>query len=888
VAVTQGSTAVVLLPIVRQNAILVAAPKTRIEGITAQIKALDLKNAKQSAAVTIPLRNAPASRVAGLLTTFYQVRYGTDANQIHITWDDTTNSVVVQAAPGDLEEIRSLIARMDTEPGVVSDLRVVHLKYALSDTLATILTTAIGEGFTPTTAASQVAARGVGVGAAAAPGLTAAARATTVLPMTKAQILRFVSGKDSLVSGLLEDVRITSDARTNSLIVTAPEKTMPLLLQLIAAMDEPPAALASVHVFPLKRLDAATAASMLQQLFLGTTGTTGAPTAARPPGAPALPGAALGAATTTGTGQPLVVTLQVAATPEPGVTLVPVRVTVEPRTNSLVIAGNKNDLDVVEAVLEKLEASNVQRRRFEVYRLKNALAPDVANALTTFLAQELAYLQAASPFNVYEQLQQEVVITPEPIQNLLLISATPEYFEKVIRLVVEMDQLPPQVMIACLIADIDFNGTEEFGIEFGLQSPVLFQRSVIASGTPINTTTTNDLAIPGFNFNNISLPLGQASLTSPPVVGVQGLTNLGTGRTSPNTAGVGGFVFQASSDAFNLLIRALRTQNRLDVISRPSITTADNQQAVLLVGQSTPYITGSTTVPGVSGAAVVTIINTVAYRDTGVELQVTPKINPDGSVVMRVVPQVSEPVTSTTEITQGIFATAFNVQTVETTVIAQDGETVAIGGLINKTDNKTENKVPYLGDLPVIGALWRYRQELKTKKEFIVILTPHIIRNRADADRVLAEETRRMDWILGDVLKAHGTSGMEPVMPVPPRPPAGQAPTPILPPEMVPSLGLQPGAEPPVAGPLPAAAGPGPETLPSPHILPPGPGQGPVMNPPPPAPAAGVQQTSYFQAAAAPAAFQTAAQDVAASQATVPQEQESRRWHLFPLFRHDD
>src|SRR5262249_17738037 len=147
------------------------------------------------------------------------------------------------------------------------------------------------------------------------------------------------------------------------------------------------------------------------------------------------------------------------------------------------------------------------------------------------------------------------------------------------------------------------------------------------------------------------------------------------------------------------------------------------------------------------------VTNTVNYRDIGVELQVTPKINTDGSVVMRVIPQISSVATTTVQISNGVFATAFNVQTVETTVIAQDGETVCIGGLIQKSDTKNENKVPWFGDLPWVGSLFRYRSQQKLKKEVLVILTPHIVRSPADADRIFGIEARRMDWVAGDVLK---------------------------------------------------------------------------------------------------------------------------------------
>ena len=96
-----------------------------------------------------------------------------------------------------------------------------------------------------------------------------------------------------------------------------------------------------------------------------------------------------------------------------------------------------------------------------------------------------------------------------------------------------------------------------------------------------------------------------------------------------------------------------------------------------------------------------------------------------------------------------------------------DGETIVIGGLISKSDIKNENKIPWFGDLPYVGAAFRYRTQAKTKKELLVILTPRVVRSKQDAERIMFEESRRMDWIVGDVLRTHGTSDMEPIIPWP-------------------------------------------------------------------------------------------------------------------------
>jgi type II secretion system protein D len=828
----QQLASVTLLPLPRLNAILLAAPKSRVEDMIREIKKLDVKTSPRGQAVSIPLKKASASQVSNLLTQFYATRYPNDVNHIRLTFDPVTNLLFVQAAPADLVEIRGLIEQIEnTVSNVVNDLRIIHLNNALADELATLIQRAISAGVVvpSTTGAGNVfptaptptgggplgggplgggplgggplgggplgggplgggplGGRTAGTPIATTTGAPTPTAAPTAAGQAgaggKSTSLRFFSSRPDVPnvyrSGRLEDVHITPDLRTNSLIVAAPVETMPLLQALIKELDVVPAARAEINIFTLKKADATAMATMLQQLFLGTGGigtgrttTGGGPTAAP-------------TATTTGTGgiRPLILTLG-GYTPE-GAPLIELRLTVDERTNSLIVAGSRNDLDVVEAMISRLEDSNVQNRRNQVYRLRNAVAADVAAALNDYITKAIAVDQKGNQLTPFQEIQHDVVVSFEPISNVLLISATPARYDEILHMIEQLDANPPQVVIQVLIAEVDLTGSEEFGVEVGLQSPILFSRSILPSATGLGTsgtvTITNptsgtsltapgvtiNTAIqptgnPGFNFNTTA-PLGNtvdAGKTN--LVGVQGLGNLGVGRAS-STSGIGGFVFSAASDSFNLLIRALKTQGRMDILSRPQVMALDNQTAFVQVGSKYPYITNSTI--GTAG----NIINTVGYQNIGIILNVTPKINPDGTVLMRVDPQVSTVAPTTVSLGTGVNAAAFNIQEVQTTVVAGDGETVAIGGLISSNDTRNENKIPVLGDLPCLGALFRFRTQTKTKTELLVILTPHIVRSRAEADRILAEESRRMDWLLGNVVKTQGVSGMEPVFGPPP------------------------------------------------------------------------------------------------------------------------
>jgi general secretion pathway protein D len=229
----------------------------------------------------------------------------------------------------------------------------------------------------------------------------------------------------------------------------------------------------------------------------------------------------------------------------------------------------------------------------------------------------------------------------------------------------------------------------------------------------------------------------------------------------------------------------------------------------------------------------------VVYKNVGVEVQVVPKVEPANTIIMRIVPEVSTPFTSTTAIGNGLFATGFNVQTVESTVICEDGETIAIGGIITTTDDKTEAKVPWLGDLPWIGAAFRYRIQTKERVELVFLLTPHVMRNRNQRNFEAREDYKKVSVPIPQAIKAYSERNLASVLP-----PAGEnmpgggcglAPTyPAFQPQVMPG-----GAGGTTLEPMPAPRTMDPSGMPSggqkPHlVMPEWPEYHPVQQPPPP------------------------------------------------------
>jgi general secretion pathway protein D len=278
--------------------------------------------------------------------------------------------------------------------------------------------------------------------------------------------------------------------------------------------------------------------------------------------------------------------------------------------------------------------------------------------------------------------------------------------------------------------------------------------------------------------------------------------------------GYGGLVLSASSESVSVLLRALSECRRLDVLSRPQITTMDNQQAFIQVGQQVPRITANTI--NQTGQT-----NAIVLDDVGIILGVWPRVSPDGLVVMQINAVKSEvgpeaegiPV-SINEGGQVIRSPIYQTTRAETTVSALDSQTIVLGGLITQRKEQFHRRVPYLSNIPILGYLFRYDGTAQRRTELLIIMTPHIVRNAEDMERLKRAESARMSWCLGDVIKVHGESGLrnrhddfadgETVVVYPD---AGAVPTPATPPNGHEELNLPPQMTPP-SSPPPAPGDP--------------------------------------------------------------------------------
>ena len=770
-AVNRGKSSFV--PVAQPNAIIVIAQPTDMAPIVEFVRAIDEESGASGGQFRVfPLKNANATLAVTKLQTFFQEQ-DDDAElrmRVEVVADERTNSLLVFAGPSDMLKVELLIKQLDGDDNIaVDEVRIFTLKNALASELYTVLQEAIlmraqmtSMGQTGTTGqfsgAQQIARNFQQRTTSSMGGMN---NQLGLLKSAKLRLLTKDKDGKSIESGILEDVTITPDDRSNSLVVTSPPDAMSLIAELVKQLDELPNPAAELKVFTLQNADASAMLTTLETVFQQqqTTGMR-----------------------TTSTSQAQQVSFTLGGS-EPQLSLVPVNLAVETRTNSIIASGTANDLLAVEAVILKLDSNVARQRKTIVYKLLNLTADEAYSAMDEFLQSQSNTDTLEDGMTLQQQIASEVSVVAEPVSNSLLISSTERHMEEVIRIVEEIDTRPPQVVIQVLIAEVTLNDDEDLGLELGGQSSILFDRSLVVD---------NQLS-PGYNFNSTN-PLGNAAgVPHSDEVGLQSLTNFALSRAG--SAGFGGLIFSASSENVSILMRALKRQQRLDVLSRPQVTTLHNQEANVFVGQEIPYVANSQ----INDYG--NVINTVNYRPTGIQLSVAPRINPDGTVLLRVEPAIeslddSGGIAVATDASGGVISTApiFNSINAQTTVTVPNGQTVVIGGLITRRKDFDERKLPILGDWPVIGWAFKTRFTSETKSELLIVLTPHIIYNECDAERIKAVEARRIDWIMTDVEEVHGDLGLpkEPELCV--QPETHMIPEEVMAPTKLPmSLPAQPG-----------------------------------------------------------------------------------------------
>lgn len=677
------------------------------------------------------------------------------APRVKVVSDYRTNSLIVQASPRDQTEVTKLIGEIDVETSPAeSQIRVFPIKNAVASELQPILATAIS--------GQTTGAAGGGQGGGGNQGGATTSRAST--PSGKITFSPREGRGPDIESGILAGVVITTSPSINALVVRAPAKSMPLVAALIEQLDQLPSADARIKVFPVMNGDATSLALTLQQVF----------------GLPATAGTATTNAATVG--------LQnlAALTSGGDSSLIPLRVTTDARTNSIIASGSASDLEVIEALLYRLDDQSGQQRTNEVIWLRNSSANDVVTALNLLLntqrqviTQQLISGQAIS---LFERVDREVFIVSEPATNSLIISATPRYLQQIRDVVTRLDRQQPMIAVEMLVAEVTLDDNFEIGNEFGIQDSLIFDRGSASGGT---------LSTPGFNPGT---PLNNTVTRGRPQnVAGQGLSNFALGRTN-SQLGYGGLVLAAGSESVSILFRALQDANRVQILSRPNLLTIDNNISVVQVGQSVPRIIGTTA--NQFGQQQ----NEIRDTPVGLIMQIQPRTNQDGLINMIVAVNRSSLGNVDDGVPIGfgpngepILSPIINQTLAQTRVTAYDGQTVVLGGLISKLRTSRSRRIPWLSSIPIAGALFRYESEAESRNELLIVMTPRVINSNDSTkiDMIKQVESSRMSWCMADILNIHGDVGLSPGNGL-----WGPAASPVIYPDLTPAVEFDPAMNP--------------------------------------------------------------------------------------------
>jgi general secretion pathway protein D len=519
---------------------------------------------------------------------------------------------------------------------------------------------------------------------------------TCIIPIRYADAIRL---KEDITPLLSDYAVISSNEASNSLIVTDTTANIKRLVKIVKSVDTQMSTVADVKVFLLKYADARSTADLVNEVFKQQTSSSSGRTQSQNPFIRMMGGRGGRGGGEGDQEQP--------ETGSGAAQNIPVLASADDRTNAVVVSGPADVLVIIEQVVKELDLNPNEDHQLYVYKLKYAQAANIKDRLNS-LFQELENIneenlrnsgggrsggnQNVSTSSNSSSVTDEVYIEADEDTNSLIIMTSSKNYEK-IRSIIEMLDIPiPQVLIKVLLAELTTSNATDIGFEWSM----------------LNLRSNGDSFNNEFNYS----PVPTEGLMSEIIAGDLTVT-----------------------------LRALQEAGNLNILSRPYILTSNNQTATINVGQDYPFITDSTRTDNDS------VYNTVEYRKIGITLNVTPSINSDGLVIMDIKPEISNAAAETVTISQDFSAPVFNTRTAESRVAVPHGSTIVIGGLMQDTDTESQEKIPLLGDLPLLGGLFKRTVTDKAKTELLIFLTPQVASDIKDLELLSNHERALSEFI---------------------------------------------------------------------------------------------------------------------------------------------
>lgn len=412
------------------------------------------------------------------------------------------------------------------------------------------------------------------------------------------------------------------------------------------------------------------------------------------------------------------------------------------RSNSLLVrTDNQGKLETLRSMVAQLDTPTTGMSNLQVIHLRNADATKLAETLRALAAAEAraAASGAAAAAAAGTTGQAGVTILADAATNSLVINAPDDLYNSLRAVIDKLDSQRAQVFVEALIVEVSSAKAAEMGIQW--QAPIAQNTGdfALVGGTNYGTGGNNLLGL------TAAIAAGTPTL---PGVGL----NLALGQM---------IKFNGKEvSSLTALARLLETDSDANILSTPNLLTMDNEEAKIVIGQNVPFITGSYAQAASTGtAAAVNPFQTIERKDVGLTLKVKPQVSEGGKIKLQILQEVSNVSESTNQ--AGIIT---NKRSIETTVLVGDGESIVLGGLIQDDVQNGLDKVPGLGDLPLIGGLFRSETRKRTKTNLMVFLRPVVVRsqetmatltqNRYDyISNVYADKPDQKRWFKPDITR---------------------------------------------------------------------------------------------------------------------------------------
>ena len=385
-----------------------------------------------------------------------------------------------------------------------------------------------------------------------------------------------------------------------------------------------------------------------------------------------------------------------------------VQIIANERNNSLVMKGNKRPLTEVIRLVEKLDKPATTADSTQVIILKYADATEAANILNALITGRRKTEES-------EQQSEETIIQADPSLNAVVVRTDPGTMGEILDIVEKLDIRRPQVLIEAAIVEVSIDESKKIGIE--MAGADAREGSVPLISTSLEGVIGSLIGglLPEGESDQVNVLSGLASVSSPTLAAAK---------------------IDRDAISFGAVVSALATNSDANLLSTPSILTLDNQEARILVGREVPFRTGSFTTTG-DGTS--NPFNTVQREDVGVELTVTPHVHNGSEVRLEVAQQITNVIN--TPVGGNAFADVVtSKRTIETTILAEDRQTIVLGGLIQDDINISNNRVPFVGDIPLFGNLFKARGKQQVKTNLLVFLRPTVLRTQDDAEDLSASK----------------------------------------------------------------------------------------------------------------------------------------------------